>query len=198
MFRVVILGSGRGSNAEAILQAQEDGTLGLARVVGVFSDKPEAGILKLGARFDLPAFYLDPGKYKTKLSNEAERHWIEMIDQLSPDLIVLAGYMRVIKEPFLKAFSDRIINLHPSLLPKYPGLNGIGQAFDSDDKETGCTVHWVNAEVDGGEVIDQARVPIYEDDTLEALETRVHEAEHSLLPAVICRIAEERMFGPSI
>lgn len=195
MFRVVILGSGRGSNAEAILQTQEDGNLGLARVAGIFCDKPQAGILKLGSRFDLPAFYLDPGKYKTKLSQAAERHWIEMIDQLSPDLIVLAGFMRVIKEPFLKAFTDRIINLHPSLLPKYPGLNGIGQAFESGDEETGCTVHWVNAQVDGGEIIEQARVPIYEDDTLETLEVRVHEAEHRLLPKVISQIAEKRMFG---
>lgn len=195
MFRVVILGSGRGSNAEAILEAQEAGKLGLARVVGIFCDKPHARILDLGQRFDVPAFYLDPGPFKTKMSPEAEEHWVDTIERLAPDLIVLAGFMRVIKEPFLKAFEGRIINLHPSLLPKYPGLRSIQRAWEDGDAETGCTVHWVNAEVDGGEIIDQAKVPIYPGEPLEALEERVHEAEHEILPRVVAEIAEVNLLN---
>ncbi len=190
MFRVVILGSGRGSNAAAILEAQEAGQLGLARVIGVFCDKPHAPILDLGPLHDVPAFYLDPGPFKTKMSPEAEAHWVDTIERLSPDLIVLAGFMRVIKETFLKAFEGRIINLHPSLLPKYPGLRSIQRAWEAGETETGCTVHWVTAEVDGGEIIDQARVPIYPGEPLEELEARVHDAEHKLLPKIIAEIAE--------
>lgn len=195
MFRIVILGSGRGSNAGAILKAQQSGNLGLAQVAGIFSDRPDAGILDLGPRYDVPAFHLDPGKYKTKLSPEAEAHWVDTIKPLCPDLIVLAGFMRVIKDTFLDAFEGQIINLHPSLLPKHPGLHSIQRAFEAGDEETGCTVHWVNSVLDGGQIIAQERVPILPGDTLETLEERVHEAEHHLLPTVIARLAEERLFG---
>jgi len=197
MFRIVILGSGRGSNAEAILQAQKEGRLGLAQVAGIFSDQPHAGILDLGPRFDVPAFFLDPGKFKTRLSPEAEQHWVDTIEALQVDLVVLAGFMRVIKAPFLQAFADRIINLHPSLLPDYPGLQSIQRALKAGEHETGCTVHWVNATIDGGQIIEQARVPIKPGDTLEELEARVHAAEHKLLPSVIVRLAEKRLLGDS-
>lgn len=193
MFRVAILGSGRGSNAEAVLKAQQQGQLGLAQVIGIFCDKQHASILELGPRFDVPAFYLDPGPYKTKMSPEAEAHWVDTIERLSPDLIVLAGFMRVIKETFLNAFEGRIINLHPSLLPKYPGLRSIQRAWEAGETETGCTVHWVTAEIDGGEIIGQARVPIYLGEPLEEVEKRVHKAEHQLLPSLIAEIAEENL-----
>ncbi|MBC2596324.1 phosphoribosylglycinamide formyltransferase [Ruficoccus amylovorans] len=193
MVRIVILGSGRGSNAEAILNAQEAGQLGLAQVVGLFCDQPDALMLKLGPRFDVPAFYLHPGKFKTKLEGEAETHWIETIQRLQPDFIVLAGFMRVIKPPFIEAFKGRIINLHPSLLPKYPGLHSIQRAMEAGDAETGCTVHWVTPEIDAGEVLGQERVPIAKGDTLDEVEARVHAAEHRLLPATIRRLADELM-----
>ncbi len=195
MYRVVILGSGRGSNAEAILRAQEEGRLGPAHVLGIFSDQPHARILKLGPQFDVPSVYLDPGPYKTKFSPEAEEHWAHTIESVTPDLVVLAGFMRVLKEPLLKAFEGRIINLHPSLLPAFPGLDSIRKAYEAGAPETGCTVHWVNAEVDGGSIISQARAPIYPEDSLEAVETRVHQAEHALLPAVIRQLAEDAVFG---
>lgn len=195
MYRVVILGSGRGSNAEAILEAQDAGRLGPARVIGIFSDQPHARILRLGPQFDTPSFFLEPGPYKTKFSPEAEAHWAETIDGLSPDLIVLAGFMRVLKAPLLEPFAHRIINLHPSLLPAFPGLHSIRQAHEAGVPETGCTVHWVNAEVDGGAIIEQAKVPIFPGETLEALEERVHEAEHALLPRVIRRLSEKALFG---
>ena len=189
MFRVVLLGSGRGSNAEAILQAEQEGQLGRARVVGILSDCKEARILKLGKRFSVPAKYLHPGKFNTKLSNQAEQNWIETIVDLQVDLIVLAGFMRVLKAPFLQTFSGKIINLHPSLLPKYPGLHAIKRAYEAGDKESGCTVHWVNEILDGGEIIAQSVVEIMEDDSLEKLEEGIHSAEHKLLPRIVKAIA---------
>src|SRR3954470_16416559 len=188
--RVVILGSGRGSNAEAILQAQQAGRLGRARVVQIFSDQPTAGILALGPRFDVPADFLDAAPYKTKLDGDAEQHYIAAIVAMKADLIVLAGFMRVLKLPFLTKFEGRIINLHPSLLPSFPGLDAIGQAFRRGVKITGCTVHSVTLDVDGGPIIDQAAVRVEDDDTLESLAMKVHAAEHALLPAVIARLSE--------
>jgi phosphoribosylglycinamide formyltransferase-1 len=190
--RTVILGSGRGSNAEAILQAQRDGRLGPARVVGVFSDVATAPILALGARFGVPAAYVDPAPFRTKLEGDGEARFIAAVSAARPDLVVLAGFMRVLKPGFIGAFQGRIINLHPSLLPSFPGLDAIGQAWRRGVKVTGCTVHYVTAEVDGGPIIDQAAVRVLEGDTQEALAARVHAAEHALLPAVIGRLAASR------
>ncbi len=188
--RVVILGSGRGSNAEAILEAQKAGRLGRARVVAVFSDQPAARILELGPRFGVPAQFVDPAPFKTKLEGEGERRFIAAVGAAQPDLVVLAGFMRVLKPGFLNAFSGRIINLHPSLLPAFPGLDAIGQAWRAGAGQTGCTVHWVTPEVDAGPVLGQTPVRIEKTDTVETLEARVHAAEHALLPAVIAQLSE--------
>lgn len=190
--RLVILGSGRGSNAAAILEAQRAGKLGRARVVHIFSDKPDAGILALGERFGVPASFLDAAPFKTKLEGEGETRYIETIRAQQPDLVVLAGFMRVLKPGFLEAFAGKIINLHPSLLPSFPGLDGIGQAWRRGVKVTGCTVHYVTGEVDGGPILDQATVRIEAGDTLESLAEKVHAAEHALLPTVIARLSEGR------
>jgi phosphoribosylglycinamide formyltransferase-1 len=190
--RVVMLGSGRGSNAEAILGARDAGRLGRAKIVQIFSDQPDAGILALGPRFGVPAAFLDAAPFRTKLEGEGERRYIAAIDVCRPDLIVLAGFMRVLKPAFLGHFAGRVINLHPSLLPSFPGLDGIGQAFRRGVKITGCTVHHVTAEVDGGPIIDQAAVRIEPGDTLEDVAAKVHSAEHALLPAVIARLSEAR------
>lgn len=187
--RVVILGSGRGSNAEAILLAQQAGRLGAARVVHLFSDQPAAGILALGPRFGVPAAYVDPAPFRTKLEGEGETRFIAAVQGQSPDLVVLAGFMRVLKPRFLQAFAGRIINLHPSLLPLFPGLDGIGQALRAGVPATGCTVHYVTADVDAGQIIEQATVPIAPGETLETLAAKVHAAEHRLLPAVIARLS---------
>jgi len=187
--RIVILGSGRGSNAEAILREQVAGRLGGAQVVQIFSDQSEAGILGLGAKFGVSARYLDPAPFKTKLEGAGEARYIEAIRDCAPDLVVLAGFMRVIKPGFLDAFAGKIINLHPSLLPSFPGLDAIGQAWARGVKITGCTVHYVTAEVDGGPIIDQAAVRIEPSDTLEILREKVHAAEHALLPAVVARLS---------
>ena len=188
--RIVILGSGRGSNAEAILLAQREGRLGRGLVVQIYSDQPEAGILTLESRFGVPAAFLDPAPYKTKLDGDAEQHYIAAIMACQADLILLAGFMRVLKLPFLTRFEGKIINLHPSLLPAFPGLDGIGQAYRRGVKYTGCTVHVVTPEVDGGPIIDQAIVRVEEGETLESLTAKVHAAEHALLPAVIARLSE--------
>ncbi len=187
--RVVILGSGRGSNAEAILLAQREGRLGSAKTVQILSDNPEAGILALGPRFNVPAVFVDPAPFKTKLEGAGEDRFIAAIQAARADLVVLAGFMRVLKPKFLGTFAGMIINLHPSLLPTFPGLDGIGQAFRAGVKETGCTVHYVTLEVDAGRIIEQARVPVDPGDTLETLAAKVHAAEHALLPAVIARLS---------
>jgi phosphoribosylglycinamide formyltransferase-1 len=189
--RIVILGSGRGSNAEAILQAQAAGRLGRARVAAIFSDKPDAKILELGPRFGVPAKFVDPAPFKTKLEGEGEHRFIAAVRALQPDLVVLAGFMRVLKPGFLDAFAGKIINLHPSLLPAFPGLDAIGQAWRTGAKTTGCTVHAVTSEVDGGPILDQATVRIEPTDTIETLTEKVHAAEHALLPAVIARLSEK-------
>jgi phosphoribosylglycinamide formyltransferase-1 len=187
--RVVLLGSGRGSNAEAVLQAQADGKLGRAQVVGIFTDRPEAPMLGLGPRFGVPARFVDPAPFKTKLEGEGEERFIAALRSVQPDLVVLAGFMRVLKPGFLHAFADKIINLHPSLLPSFPGLDGIGQAWRRGVKVTGCTVHRVSLEVDGGPILDQTAVRVGPDDTLETLSAKIHAAEHALLPAVIARLS---------
>jgi phosphoribosylglycinamide formyltransferase 1 len=189
--RVVILGSGQGSNAEAVLQAQQAGRLGSAHVVGLLCDKPDAGILALGPRYGVPALFVDPAPFKTKLEGEGEGRFIEAILASKADLVVLAGFMRVLKPRFLEAFAGRIINLHPSLLPAFPGLDGIGQAFRAGVSQTGCTVHQVTLAVDAGPILGQAKVSVEPSDTLETLTGKVHAAEHALLPAVISRLSQQ-------
>lgn len=188
--RFVILGSGTGSNAETLLSEWQAGRLGKAEPVAIFSDKPEARILTLGERFGVPARFIDPGPYKTKLTPETEAGYVQAIRDTGADLVVLAGFMRVIKQTILDAFPMRIINLHPSLLPSFKGLHGIRQAYDYGVKVTGCTVHFVTGDLDGGPIIDQQVVRIEENDTLESLEAKIHAAEHALLPAVVRRLAE--------
>jgi phosphoribosylglycinamide formyltransferase 1 len=188
--RVALLGSGRGSNAEAVLRAQAEGRLGRARVAGLWCDVPTCKMLELGPKFGVPARFLDTGPFKTKFAPEREQAWAADLTAASVDLVVLAGFMRVIKAPLLEAFAGRIINLHPSLLPAFPGLDGIGQAWRAGVTESGCTVHWVNAEIDGGAHLGQSRVARAPDDTLESFAGKIHAAEHALLPAVIARLSE--------
>ena len=188
--RVALLGSGRGSNADAVLRAQAEGRLGQARVVGLWCDVPTCKMLELGPKYGVPARFLDPGPFKTKFSPEREHAWADALQSAQVDLVVLAGFMRVIKAPLLDAFPGRIINLHPSLLPAFPGLDGIGQAWRAGVPEAGCTVHWVNAEIDGGAHLGQTRVPRTTHDTLESFAEKIHAAEHALLPAVIARLSE--------
>jgi len=192
-FRIVILGSGRGSNAEAVLEAQRSGKLGRAEIAGIICDQPGARILELGPRFGIPAVFMDAAPFRTKLEGAAEERYIAQIRVWNAELVVLAGFMRVIKAGFLRAFAGRIINLHPSLLPAFPGLEAIARAYEARVPETGCTVHEVTADVDGGRILRQAKVAITPGDTVESLAKKVHAAEHVLLPAVIADISEGRI-----
>lgn len=188
--RYVIVGSGRGSNAEALLSAEAAGRLGSARCAGIFCDIVGARILELGPRFGVPAARLDPGPFKTKFSPERETAWVDEMRAVGAELVVLAGFMRVIKAPLLDAFPGRIINLHPSLLPAFPGLDAIGQAWRYGVAVAGCTVHRVDATVDGGAILDQAVVRRESGDTPESFAEKIHAAEHALLPSVVRRLAE--------
>ena len=190
------MGSGTGSNAEAILRAERDGLLGQARVEAVLSDVEHAGILVHANNYGKAAQFVSAAPFKTKLDGEAQEIWINQIQAHRPDLVVMAGFMRVIKPPFLRAFNNQIINLHPSLLPSFPGLHGISQAFEYGVKITGCTVHWVNEIVDGGTIIDQIEVRIAKGEDLQTLETKIHAAEHKLLPDVIRRLSTGELTFP--
>ena len=186
--RVGVLGSGKGSNFVAIAQARSAGSLP-AQLAIVLSDVQGSGILTRATEFGVPAQFIPPGKFRTKLDDEAETAYIQALRQARVDLVVLAGFMRVLKGEFLKAFADRIINIHPSLLPSFPGLEAWKQALDYGVKVTGCTVHFVDAGVDAGPIIAQKSVPVLPNDSPESLHQRIHAAEHELYPACVAAIA---------
>ncbi len=191
-FRLGVLGSGKGSNFVALAKAQASGLLP-AQFGIVLSDVADAGILREAARFGVPGRYLPPGKYRTKLEEEAERSYVEALKQAEVDLVVLAGFMRVLKGDFLRSFEGRIVNIHPSLLPSFPGLEAWKQALDYGVKVTGCTVHFVDAGVDAGPIIGQQSVPVLDGDTAESLHQRIHAAEHQLYPACVSALALGRV-----
>jgi phosphoribosylglycinamide formyltransferase-1 len=185
--RIAILGSGRGSNFVALQEAILAGQLE-AEIVLVASDLPDAPILERAIAFDLPTATLLPSPFKTKLSPEGDLALVELLQQRRIDWVVLAGYMRVVKAPLLQAFPNRVINIHPSLLPAFKGLHAWEQALAAGVKETGCTVHFVNEEVDGGAIIAQNRVPVLPDDTAESLHARIQIAEHQLFPEALRKV----------
>jgi phosphoribosylglycinamide formyltransferase-1 len=187
-FRIGVLGSGKGSNFVAIADACRAGTVP-AEVVLVLSDVAEAGILDRARDRGLPARFVAPGKFRTKLDEEAERAYIEALRGVEVDLVALAGFMRVLKDGFLNAFAGRIINIHPSLLPSFPGLEAWKQALAHGVKVTGCTVHFVDAGVDAGPIIGQQTVPVLDDDTPETLHQRIQVAEHVLYPQCVAALA---------
>ncbi len=185
-----ILGSGKGSNGRAILEQIRDRQLN-AEVRVVISDVFDAGILEVAKDFGSPHAYLPPGKFRTRLEPQTEQQLVQMLQETGVELVVLAGYMRVLKEPMLHAFPQRIINIHPSLLPKFPGMEAWKQALAAAEDITGCTVHYVDAGIDSGAVLAQSEVPILADDTPESLHARIQVAERKLFPEVIGRLAAE-------
>jgi len=187
-FRVGVLGSGAGSNFVAIAEACATGKLP-AQVALVLSDVPEAGILQRARERNIPARFVPPGKFRAKLDEEAERAYVEALQAAEVDLVALAGFMRVLKGQFLLAFAGRIVNIHPSLLPSFPGLEAWKQAQVYGVKVSGCTVHFVDAGVDSGPIIGQQAVPVLDDDTPESLHQRIHAAEHELYPRCLAAIA---------
>ena len=187
-FRLGVLGSGKGSNFVAIADACETGKIP-AQVALVLSDVESAGILGHAHERKLPARFIPPGKFRTKLDEEAERTYVGALQKAKVDLVVLAGFMRVLKGEFLRAFEGRIVNIHPSLLPSFPGLEAWKQALNHGVKVTGCTVHFVDAGVDAGPIIGQQTVPVLDNDTPDSLIQRIHGAEHELYPKCVADIA---------
>ena len=169
--RLGVMCSGNGTNFENIVNNCTE-----HEVVLMVHNKKNCGAVERAERLGIPHVRL-----KTKQDDER----IELFKVWRVDYIILAGYMRILSPKFINAFPNKIINIHPSLLPKYKGLNAIGQAFESGDLNTGCTVHYVTEELDSGTIIEQSIVPICPDDTLDTLTHRVQQAEHRLLPLVI-------------
>jgi len=155
----------------------------------VVSDVADAGILDRARERNIPAQFIAPGKFRTKLDEEAELAFVNALQSAEIDLVVLAGFMRVLKGQFLRAFEGRIVNIHPSLLPSFPGLEAWKQALEYGVKVTGCTVHFVDAGVDSGPIIGQQTVPVLDEDTPETLHQRIHQAEHELFPRCVAAIA---------
>src|SRR5438309_10340171 len=182
-----ILGSGKGSNCRAILERIRSGDLAAeARVV--ISDVLDAPILDIAREFSVANAYLPPGQFRTRLEPEAEEELVKMLRGAGVDLVVLAGFMRVLHAPMLKAFPRRIINIHPSLLPKFPGLEAWKQALAAGETVTGCTVHYVDEKIDHGQIVAQREVAILPNDTPETLHARIQIAEHELYPAAIAAL----------
>ena len=179
-----ILGSGKGSNCRAILECIRAGTL-LADTRVIISDVLDAPILEIAREFGVPNAYLPPGKFRTRLEPVVEMELVEMLRDAEVEVVVLAGFMRVLKTPMLEAFPRRILNIHPSLLPKFPGIEAWKQALAAGEKVTGCTVHYVDANIDSGEILAQREVPILPNDTPETLHARIQVAEFELYPKVI-------------
>lgn len=188
VLKLAVLGSGRGSNFISIADAIEAGKLH-AQIQLVASDLAHAPILTAARDRGLPIYACPPSQFKTKLEPEIEEALAQALLQSGADLIVLAGFMRVIKEPLLNAFPGKILNIHPSLLPAFKGLAAWKQALQAGVMETGCTVHWVDNSLDGGPIIQQARVPVLAADTEEILHQRIQVQEHYLLTQVLETIA---------
>ena len=190
--RLGVLGSGKGSNFVALADACASSHPEL-EVVLVLSDVADAGILDRARERSIPAQFLAPGKFRTKLDEEAETAYIAALRAVGVEWVVLAGFMRILKGDFLRAFERRVLNIHPALLPSFPGLEAWKQALEYGVKVTGCTVHLVDQGVDTGPIIAQETVPILDDDTAESLHARIQDAEHILYPAAIAALATGRM-----
>ena len=186
-----ILGSGKGSNCRAILESIRSGKLP-ARAQVVISDVLDAPILEIARSFSVANAYLPPGQFRTRLEPSVEAELVRMLREADVELVVLAGFMRVLKSTILGAFPRRIINIHPSLLPKFPGLEAWKQALAAGETVTGCTVHYVDDKIDHGDIIAQRQVPILPNDSAESLHARIQVAEHELYPAAIAQLTAER------
>ena len=191
-YRLGVLGSGKGSNFVAIAEAC------VARfpeleVAIVLADVPDAGILNQARERGITAQHIPPGQFRTKLDEAAESAYIGALKQARVEWVVLAGFMRILKGEFLRAFPQRVVNIHPSLLPAFPGLQAWKQALEYGVKVTGGTVHLVDQGVDTGPIVAQQTVPILDHDTPETLHARIQEAEHALYPRAVADLATGRL-----
>ncbi|MBI5688057.1 MAG: phosphoribosylglycinamide formyltransferase [Verrucomicrobia bacterium] len=190
--RLGVLGSGSGTNCQALLDACAQPGFP-AEIVVIISDVENAKILDRARQAGIEALYLAPGKFRTKLEPDVEQRYVAALRERGVELVCLAGFMRVLKDDFLKAFPSRVINIHPALLPAFPGLQSWKQALDYGAKVAGCTVHFVDAGVDSGPIIVQAAVPVLDSDTAQTLHARVQIEEHRIYPEAVRLIAESRL-----
>ncbi|MBI1858832.1 MAG: phosphoribosylglycinamide formyltransferase [Candidatus Melainabacteria bacterium] len=187
--RLAVLVSGSGTNLQAIIDAIKDRSLPNTEIAIVISNKQDAYALKRAENNDIPSIFLDPKQYKSK--EEYDQKLKAIIKEQNIDLIVLAGYIRILTQSFIQAFDkDKIINIHPALLPKYGGKGMYGNnvhkaVLENNEKESGCTIHYVTHEVDAGPIIAHEKVPVYENDTIESLSKRIRVKEHKLLVKAI-------------
>ena len=184
-----ILGSGSGSNMQAIMDAIGSGELN-AEIVLVMSDFPDAYILERARKAGLRTEVIDCGGFKQKFPDESQAAVAAKLKEAGVDIVCLAGFMRLVKQPLLDVFPERILNIHPSLLPAYPGLMAWKQAVEDGAAESGCTVHHVDAGMDTGPIIMQAKVPVLEDDDEASLHARIQVQEHALYPLAIDEVAK--------
>ncbi|WP_300560860.1 phosphoribosylglycinamide formyltransferase [Companilactobacillus sp.] len=186
--KVAIFASGNGTNFEALADSQELKNAGLEIEVLV-CDQPNAKVLAKAKQRNIPTFV-------NRIKDYSDRHAYEqaIVEKLAPlkiEYILLAGYMKVVTSTLLSAYPNKIINIHPSLLPKYSGLESIQRAFDAGESETGVTIHYIDSGVDTGPIIRQATVPILKNDTAETLEARVHATEHQIYPEVVLELLKK-------
>ena len=190
MKSIVVLISGSGSNLQAILDACKAGFIA-GRVSAVISNKADVFGLTRATEAGVPALVLDHKQFADRQSYDVAL--CEAIDLHQPDLVVLAGFMRILTPEFVAHYSGRLLNIHPSLLPKYQGLNTHQRAIDAGDSVHGCSVHFVTAELDGGPVALQAKVPVFPEDDASAVSARVHEQEHRIYPLVVRWFCQDRL-----
>ncbi len=180
--------SGNGSNFEALASAAARGALG-GSIVALLCDQPGAFALERARRLGIEALVPPAGRFRSRIEDEGP--WVEALRERGVDLVLLAGFMRRLHAPLLQAFADRMLNIHPSLLPAFPGLDAIGQAWRHGARVTGCTVHVVDETMDGGPIVAQRAVEVHDGDTLATLEARLHAAEHALYPEAARRFLAE-------
>jgi len=192
MATIGILASGSGSNFQAIAEYLDSHRVP-ARVALVLTDNPSAGVIARAERLGIPCRCIPSRKHKTFLEPDVEEEYVECLRSAGVDLVCLAGFMRVLKKTLLEAFAGRVVNIHPSLLPAFPGLEAWRQALDYGVRFTGCTVHFVDEGVDTGPIIMQAVVPVLPDDTPASLHARIQEKEHLIYPLAVRLLAEGRV-----
>lgn len=187
--RVAVLASGSGTNFLALAE----GDTFPGRVVLLITDNDGCGAMEKAFSHGIEARFMDPGKFRTRFSTEAEARWVSFLQEREIDLVCLAGFMRILKGPLLEAYAGRIMNIHPSLLPAFPGLDAQGQAFRYGAKVAGCTVHYVDAGTDTGPVIIQSPIPVLPGDTRDTLAARILEQEHRIFPMAVKAHCEGRL-----
>ncbi|PSW53997.1 phosphoribosylglycinamide formyltransferase [Photobacterium leiognathi] len=191
MNNIVVLISGSGSNLQAIIDACSNGLIKNSHITAVISNKENAYGLERARTANIEAIHIAPKQYDNR--EQYDDALAERIEQFNPDVVILAGFMRILSGDFVRRFKGKMLNIHPSLLPKYPGLNTHQRAIDAGDTEHGTSVHFVTEELDGGPVILQAKVPIFADDTVEEVTARVQKQEHAIYPLVTQWLAEKRL-----